>query len=176
MNTSRKFTRMLVAACTAASLGTAASAAPTTAATECGLIGAWSGYEANDLYWLGVHTAGTYPSEGVMSLDWRYVNPNLLAGAARLTNGYGVWEQVRRGQYRYTWYAYGVDSEGQAIYSVRVSGLAKNTDCNNVEIGYTYEIFYPSVEPNLMSSSSPVDVKTGTSYQTRLPLAVPTTP
>jgi hypothetical protein len=170
-----KLTRPLAAACAMATLACASWAAPSTAPAECGLIGSWSGYETGDLYWLGTHSPGTYPTSGTMQMDWTYVSPSLLSGAARLTNGRGVWELVRKGQYRYTWYAYGLDASGGTFYTVRVSGLAQNTDCNNVQIGYKYEIFYPPVEPALMSSAVPVEVKTGTAYEKRL-LQAPATP
>lgn len=175
MNSPNTLIRTLTAACATAALASATWAAPATAPAECALVGSWSGYETGDLYWLGTHTPGTYPTGGSMQMDWTYVSPSLLSGAARLTGGRGVWEQVRKGQYKYTWYAYGIDASGGIFYTVRVSGLAQNTDCNSVQIGYKYEIFYPPVEPQQMSSAVPVEVKTGTAYENRL-LQAPATP
>jgi hypothetical protein len=113
-----------------------------------------------------------------MLLDWVSVDPGLLAGAAVLTPGRGVWQEIRKGQYKYTWYAYGLDELGERFYSVRVSGLATLADCNNVDISYTYEIFYPSVDPHRMSEAVPVEViptsPPGQAHETRVPLTVTT--
>jgi hypothetical protein len=77
-----------------------------------------------------------------MPEHWACVSPSLLSGAARLTNGRGVWEQVRKAQYKYRWHAYGLDASGGTFYTVCVSGLAQTTDCKSTQIGYKHEIFY----------------------------------
>lgn len=111
-----------------------------------------------------------------MLLNWLYINPNLLFNnATSMTPGHGVWQQTGKGQYQYTWYAYGLDASGNRVFSVRTSGIATNTDCNNVAISYTYEVFVPAVLPNQMSGASPVGVITDTDGgETRLPLVVVT--
>lgn len=114
----------------------------TASSPDCGLIGTWYGNAGDDMYWLGTQTAGSTNNKGEMLLDWVFVNPNLMGpGATRLTGGRGVWEQTSAGHYKYVWYAYGVDSPDGHVYAIRVSGLASNTDCNNIAIQYTYELF-----------------------------------
>ncbi len=161
--------------------------------TECSLIGTWYGDAGYALRWLGVHTAGTTITKGEMLLDWNRVSASLLdvydlyPGATSLTGGRGVWEQTGRGQYNYTWYAYGIGTPGYSpIYSVRVSGIARNTDmigevsvnpCDNIAIDSTYEVFDGFVLPQNMSDAVPVlSIPTGVE-QTRVPLTVvPFTP
>ena len=176
MTTQRKFARALTAAFATAAISTAALAA---GPTECGLIGTWLGEETNDMVWLGVHTAGSATTKGVMQMNWVYVNPNLQVPNTSLTPGVGAWEQTGKGQYKYTWYAYGTDKDtGLPSYSVRVSGTAANATCDKVNITYVYEIYYPAVSPSDMSLDNPylADVKSGTASETRLPLTVVTPP
>ncbi len=171
----------------AAALPCAAEAA---GPTECGLIGTWYG-NAGPLRWLGVHTAGSTIIEGEMVLNWVLVRDYLLyachdnaAGeyvcydtATRLTDGHGVWEQTRKGEYKYTWYAYGIESAALApLYSVRVSGTATNTDCDHIAINFTYEIFDGFVLPQNMSGAVPVGYIRDTAGETRVPLTVVTPP
>lgn len=128
--------------------------------------------------WLGIQTAGsTDAKNGEMLLNWVYVAGDLLnAGssqASRMTPGHGVWEQISNGTYRYTWYAYGIDSWGSPLFSIRVKGLATNTDSNNVAISYTYDVFAPAVLPQDMSGATPVATITGNAEETRVPLVTP---
>ena len=176
MKTQCKFTRTLTAAFVSAAISAAALAA---GPTECGLIGTWLGEEPNDMVWLGVHTAGSATTKGVMQMNWVYVNPSLQAPETTLMPGVGAWEQTGRGQYNYTWYAYGIDKViGEPVYSVRVSGTATNATCDKVNITYVYEIYYPAVGPADMSLSNPnlAGLKSGTASETRLPLTVVTLP
>ena len=176
MKTQYKFTRALTAAFATAAISTAALAA---GPTECGLIGTWLGQEANDMTWLGVHTAGSAATKGVMQMNWVYVNPGLRGAEYNLTPGVGSWEQTGRGQYNYAWYAYGIDKlSGEPAYSVRVSGTATNETCDKVNITYVYEIYYPMVAPSDMSLTNVnlVDIKVGTASETRVPLTVVTLP
>ena len=83
------------------------------------------------------------------------IKESLLLGAVRLTDGRGVWLQTGTGQYKYTWYAYGIDASGQKAYSVRTSGIATSTDCDNIAITYTYEVFIPPVDPPAMFGATP---------------------
>ena len=130
---------------------------------------------------MGVHTAGTTITKGEMLLDWNRVSASLLnvygqyPEATSLTGGRGVWEQVGKGQYKYTWYAYGIGTPGYSpIYSVRVSGTAKNTDCDNIAIDSTYEVFDGFVLPQDMSDAVPVLAITTGAVTTRVPLTVVT--
>jgi hypothetical protein len=112
-----------------------------------------------------------------MLMNWTHISTYLLNGATLMTPGHGVWQMISRGQYKYTWYAYGIlDVSGDPWYSVRVSGLAANTDCNNVVITYTYEIFAGAVLPQEMSEATPAVVITGSAEETRVPLVAVVTP
>ena len=149
---------------------------------ECGLIGAWYGNAGSPLSWLGVHTAGSTPTEGEMQLNWVRVKNSLLnvnntyPTATRITDGRGVWVQTAKGQYKYTWYAYGIGTSANdpPVYSVRVSGTAQNTDCDNIFINFTYEIFNGLVLPQDMSGAIPVTTITDIASETRTPLTVVT--
>ncbi len=160
---------------------------------ECGLIGTWAGHAYASMYWLGVHTAGsTGDKNGEMLLNWIWVDDSLLRAcntatsgtcgiATRMTPGHGVWQEIGKGQYNYTWYAYGIDDSGTPVFSVRVSGLATNTDCDNVAIVFTYEVFAaPVFPPQDTSGLTPVVTipgAPGKSGETRVPLtAVTPTP
>lgn len=156
---------------------TAAAAGP----AECGLIGTWYGNAGSPLSWFGVHTAGTTITKGEMLLNWVRIKDSLITvygaypTATRLTEGRGVWEQTGKGEYKYTWYAYGSDiSANLPIYSVRVSGLARNTDCDNTAIDFTYEVFDGFVLPQDMSGAVPLGTITDVGEQTRVPLTVVT--
>jgi len=138
------------------------------------------------LKWLGVHTAGSRDAEnGEMLLQWVRLEGWLLAAcndlestcgiATSVTPGHGVWEQTRKGEYKYTWYAYGIESaDSPPVFSVRVSGLATNIDCDNIAIDYTYEIFAGFVLPQDMSGASPVGAITDVAGEERVPLTVVT--
>jgi hypothetical protein len=168
-----------VAVVSAALTITATWAAPPTS-KETGLIGAWTGGTDDEyLEWMAIHT-GSNPTSGEMLLNWVYVRPGLLSvshkypNVTRLTAGHGVWEQIRKRQYRYTWYARGVDDAPNPIvyYTVRVTGLATVTASDNVSINYTYEVFDGFVSPQQMSTLTPFAYQ-GQASETRLPLVTP---
>ena len=149
--------------------------------TECGLIGTWYGSVGASLKWLGVQTAGSTTAKGEMQLNWVRVQEWLVnvdgayPTATNLTAGHGVWEQTAKGQYKYTWYAYGIGTSADPpVFSVRVSGTAKNTDCNNIAIDFTYEIFKGLVLPQDMSGATPFATITDSAGETRVPLTVVT--
>jgi hypothetical protein len=153
----------------------AAAAGP----TECGLIGTWYGNAGSPLTWLGVHTAGSTNIKGEMVMHWVRVRDYLITAyglypdATRLTDGHGVWEKTVKDQYKYTWYAYGIGtSNDPPLFSVRVSGTATMTDCDNIAIDFTYEIFDGFVLPQDMSGVEPVGAITDVARETRVPLAV----
>ena len=161
---------------------------------ECSLIGTWYGDTGYSLKWLGVQTAGSTLTKGEMVLDWVRVSPSLLSveglySAASLTGGRGVWEKIAKGEYKYTWYAYGMGTGPTPIYSVRVGGIARNTNmigdvsvnpCDYILIDFTYEVFNGFVLPQDMSGETPVATITSTSVgnspgiEIRVPLTVVT--
>jgi hypothetical protein len=187
MNAKRNLTIVLTAVLVIAAIGTVAWGSPGPDSKECGLIGTWSGHASSSLFWLGVHTAGSKDAgNGEMLLNWMGVSVDLLhpegyySTVTHMTPGHGVWEQINKGrcrdgkgQYKFTWYAYGLDDSGNAIYSVRVSGLAKNTDCDHVSIDYTYEVFDGWIYPQDMSGHTPFDSIVGNAAETRVPLVTP---
>lgn len=184
-----------------AAAGPCSAAAPAGGPAGCGLIGTWYGYTDSALRWMGVHTAGTTNTQGEMLMDWLWIRPEYLKvwdgqeymypTVTRLSGGHGVWEQAGKGTYKYTWYAYGSDTsytpdEGvtwevypipltNPLYSVRVSGLARQTSCDRIDIDYTYEIFDGFVPPQDMSGTTPVVIP-GTAVELRVPLTVVTPP
>ena len=182
MKTLRYFTIALIAMFLIATLGTVTWAAPGPGpgpepnSKECGLIGTWFGHAGSSMAWLGIHTPGSKDAKnGEMLMNWVYIDSGLLGGSATsMTPGHGVWEQIGKGQYRYTWYTYGIDLSlsSDPLFSVRVSGLATNADCDNINISYKYEIFYPAVYPQDMSGATPYDTITGSAAETRVPLTV----
>ena len=192
--------RSFITAMALAALFAFAAASPCAAAPpapkQCGLIGTWYGHAYSSLKWLGVHTAGSTggiigallldDTIGEMLLNWVFVADGLLDAcysadntcgiATSMTPGHGVWQQTSMGQYNYTWYAYGIDDSGNPVFSVRVRGTATNTDCNNVAIVFTYEVFKGLVLPQNMSASTPVVTipgEPGKSGETRVPLVTP---
>ncbi len=61
------------------------------------------------------------------------------------------------------------------LYSVRVSGTATNTDCNNITIEFTYEVFKGFVLPQDMTDEVPVGVvPNDDARERRAPLTVVT--
>lgn len=190
MKTKRNLTIVLTTVLSIAAIGTTAWAGTGTGpgpdSKECGLIGTWSGWAdyawptsstapTPSIAWLGIHTAGSQNAKnGEMLLNWVFVNGNLLTlyghyPASHLTPGHGVWEQINNNQYSYTWYAYGLDASGSPLYSVKVSGLVTNMNCDNASITYKYEVFNGLVSPQNMSSS-PYATKLGIAGETRVPL------
>lgn len=168
MNIHRTFTRAsLTTALAIMAISTAAWAGPPP--TECGLIGTWAGHAGTSAYWFGVHTAGTHDKKGEMLFNWVAVDSSLLGGATRLTDGHGVFDETDNGHYAYTWYAYGVDADALPIYTVRVHGLAENTDCNTIRIEYTYEVF-AAVFPPQDVSGDPLYTTTGVAHEARIPV------
>ena len=158
---------------------TAAAAGP----AECGLIGTWDGNAGSPIRWLAIQTPGSTITKGEMVLHWVRVQDYLLHGydyypdVTRLTDGHGVWQQTTKGQYDYTWYAYGIGTLNDLpLYSVRVSGTATNTDCDNIAIDFTYEIFEGFVLPQNMSGATPVATIEGGAREARVPLNVVTAP
>ena len=165
-----RFTRAFIMALAIAAISMPAWAA---GPPDCGMVGTWYGNVSSQLSFFAVHSAGTSDKKGVMVLNWVTVKDDLLVGAARLTEGRGVWEQVSRGQYKYTWYAYGINADGGKSYSVRVSGIATNVDCDNIAFEYTFEVFGPFVRPQDMSGQTPFSYIYDTDgAMTRVPLTV----
>jgi hypothetical protein len=178
MNTRRKF---------AGALGAIAIAAMSTVASaherECGLGGTWygEGYDAQQTYigWLAVHTTGNRDDSngGEMLFDWVFLTPQVLhtqsTGAVGLISGRGVWEQTGRNAFRYTYYTYGINADGERIYSIRASGRVAMASCNEVKGDYLYEIFAGAVEPHKMLGMTPFFTTTGNVFEKRVPLMVP---
>jgi hypothetical protein len=188
MKAKRNLNIVLTAVLVIAAISTVAWDSPGPDSKECGLIGTWYGHAYSSMKWLAVHTAGSKDARnGEMLLNWVFVSSGLLQvngyPATSLTPGHGVWELTDKGpcwtgkgQYNYTWYAYGLNDSGNVVYSLRVRGLAKNTDCDNVAIDFTYEVFDGLVTPQDMSESTPVytiQSVPGKSGETRVPLVTP---
>lgn len=113
---------------------------------QCDLVGSWTGYPDGPMFWTAVHLATDKAgNEGVMQMNL-VASPSLLtwygqySTVTHLTLGEGVWKK-KGSEYLYTWYAYGVDSYGYPVYSLRISGKAKLMDCDSVSIVYAYELF-----------------------------------
>lgn len=164
----------------------------------CDLVGSWTGYADSPEYpaivWSAVHTA-TDPSgkRGTMQINFVYVSPSLITwyggypNVTHLSPGNGIWEKTKKGQYKYTWYAYGMntfedDQTGlittphYPAYTIRVSGFVTSiTDCNTVSIIYLYELFdysseEPFVSPQNMESKTPAHSTSGEAIEFRNPL------
>lgn len=162
----------LAAVCVLAAAWTCA-AAPA-GPKECSLVGTWAGNAGDDMYWLGVHTAGSTNNKGEMLLDFVGVSNGLLNGAIRMAPGRGVWEQTSKGQYKYTWYTYGIGEFGP-IYTVRVSGIAVNDGCDTINIQYIYEMFQPGAwPPQNVAPENLVYATSGVAHEYRIPVAVTT--
>jgi len=148
--------------------------------TECGLAGTWMGVPDGPLVWSAIHTADPGGMSGTMQLNWVFVGTELLTWYSKydvthLSPGNGVWKKTGPDQYDYTWYAFGIGIDGSPAYSLRVSGKATITNCDNVDITYVYELFDPPVFPWEMTG----DAKWGTSgtgVEIRLPLVTPSMP
>ena len=188
MKAKRNLAMVLTALLVIVATGTVAWDSPGPDSKECGLIGTWYGHAYSTMTWLAVQTAGSKDARnGEMLLNWVHVSSGLLQvngyPATSLTPGHGVWELTDKGpccsgkgQYNYTWYAYGLNASGNVLYSVRVSGLATNTDCDDVAIDFTYEVFDGQVLPQDMSEGTPVftiQSEPGNSGETRVPLVTP---
>lgn len=171
------YKRYLMIAMALATAFVLAAALPCTAKaagpTECGLIGTWAGNAGSDMYWMGVHTAGSTSTKGEMLLDWVSVSSSLLSGATRLAPARGVWEQTTKGHYNYTWYTYGIDAAGDPIYTVRVSGTAETDGCDTIDIQYNYEICDPTWPPQDVSEEDCGSI-TGSAHEYRIPVTVVT--
>ena len=126
------------------------------AATECGMVGTWMGHDpGTELRWLGTGTPGTSATTGQFGIDWVFVEPSFgnQFPATQMTAGRGVWEKVRQGSYKYTWYAYGLMKAGAPapdwlmvpVYLMRISGLVTMPTCDHKDITYTAEFFSPDM-------------------------------
>lgn len=163
--------------------------------TPCELVGSWTGYADNPEYpamvWSAIHTAtdqsGNY---GTMQINFVYVASGLITwynhypNVTHLSPGNGIWEKIGEGQYRYTWYAYGMntfedDQTGlittphHPAYTIRVSGFATIADSNTVSILYLYELFDYSdsfITPQNMESKTPAHFTSGEAIEFRNPL------
>jgi hypothetical protein len=173
-------TVVLTAALAITAIGAPPWAAPGPDSKDSGLIGTWYGHSDGAIRWLAVHTAGSNFTSGQMLMNWVSVAPKYLtygdtySSVTRLTPGHGVWEQIGKGQYKYTWYAYGIPDTGDPLYTLRVSGVAKNTDSDNVSIDFTYEVFDGRLEPHEISGHTPLNFPLpGTAEETRVPLVTP---
>jgi hypothetical protein len=205
MKTKRNFAIVLTAVLVIAAIGTAAWAAETPIPKATGLAGSWTGGTADEyMEWMAIHTPGTNPTGGEMLMNWVKVDPRLIQvsglfpgatrltpghgvwektevsghfpGATRLTPGHGDWEKTVKGQYMYTWYAYGMgDIDGNPVryYTVRVTGLATMTDSDNVSISYRYDVFGGYVAPQDMSTTPIVHTYSGDASEKRLTLVTP---
>jgi hypothetical protein len=185
MKTQRHFSRALTALAVAA-IGTVAWAAP--GPKECGLIGTWAGAAGGSMQWMAIHTAGsTDDKSGEMLLDLFHVENYLLNPAAvtavtgspatRMSGGHGVWQQHQLGRghynYNYTWYTYGINESGYPVYTVRVRGVATNTDCDNVQISYTYEVFPAAFPPQAVVGTPLYSTSSEDAGEMRVPLMTP---
>jgi hypothetical protein len=188
MTIKRNFIFVLTAVLAIVAIGIAAPAAPPPGpdSKESGLIGTWSGWaDAPWSYglnadWLAVCTPGSNGAKnGEMVMNWVYLNPylrnwyNNYPAVVNLTPGHGVWEQTGKNQYKYVWYAYGVDSSGNVVNSFRVTGTATNTDADNFSLTYLYEVFNGVVAPQDMSTQTPAHSTAGNGGLTRIPLVTP---
>ncbi len=196
----RSFLMALAMVITLAVAWPCAAAAPAGGPAGCGLIGTWYGQTDSALRWMGVHTAGATMTQGEMLLDWLWIGAEYLKlgnqqdgyvyeNVTRLSDGHGVWEQTGKGTYKYTWYAYGSDTsytpdgvqpavvypipvDNQPLYTVRVSGIARQTSCDRIDITYNYEIFNGFVPPQEMSGATPIGAIAGDAVEWRTPLTV----
>ncbi len=184
MKTKRNLAIVLTAVLVIASTGTAAGPASPPTSKETGLIGSWEGGTADEyLAWMAIHTPGSNTTSGEMLMNWVYVRSGLIQvsghypGATRLTPGHGVWAQTGKGEYKYTWYAYGMSetADGTPVlhYTARVTGLATMADIDNVSISYTYDVFGGYVAPQDMPTALIVHSYSGGAGEKRLTLATP---
>lgn len=145
-------------------------------AGECGIVGSWFGQDpATPLRWMGMHTPGTNATTGQVGIDWVLVEPTFGGKfpASQMTVGRGVWEKVKQGSYRYTWFSYGLmqappplpSSLMVPVYLARVSGTATLPTCDHKDIAYTVEFFSPDM-------TTLYHTATGTGTEERMPLTV----
>jgi len=154
-----------VAVATALALGTASSWAES---DTCGKVGTWFGASQTvfgPLTWLGNVTPANSATAGQLSLEWVAVPAGFLGnfGVDRLTNAQGIWEKVKKGEYRFSWVAYGINNTApwDPIYKMRVSGPFSLVDCDTANLSYTIEFFLPPSSPN-------PQIISGTATETRM--------
>ena len=156
---------MGVALATALSL---AAGGAWSASNDCGRVGTWTGETTGPGFqWIATDTPGMSATTGQMSLEFIVFPKGLILnyGADRLTNGKGVWEKVKQGEYEFSWVAYGVNTAATpmtTVYMIRVSGSILHDGCDEADISYTIEFFKP---PGTLVSTS-----TGTATETRMRL------
>jgi hypothetical protein len=142
---------------------------------ECGVSGTWASNAGDDIYWMGGHTAGSTIIKGESLFDGVFVSEDFLQKAMLLTPGHGVWESTGKGEYKYTWYAYGINESAEPIYTIRVSGTSPNKDYNTKILQYVYEIFQTNlVWPPQDLSGDPEYPTSGVAYESRIQLMVVT--
>jgi hypothetical protein len=145
-------------------------------ASECGIVGSWFGQDpATQLRWMGMHTPGTSATSGQIGIEWVLVDPSFGGQfpASQMTAGSGVWEKVKQGSYRYTWFSYGMmqappplpSSMMVPVYLARISGTATMPTCDHKDITYTAEFFSPDM--GMLYHTA-----TGTGTEDRMPLTV----
>lgn len=136
----------------------------------CTRIGTWHGVSDLGFTWMAIKTPGQNAVNGQVNVEWIYFDPTLFGNfddAARITNGIGVWKKVGRHLYQFTWMAYGLDQDGEVLYTMRASGEAESVDCDTADITYVLKV-WPEGD-DISPDPDPVCIP-GTATETRMPL------
>jgi len=144
------------------------------ASQNCTIVGTWFGVDGT-YTWVNTTTYGSSATVGQLNYEWVKYDPTLgglFPGTVRWTNSIGVWEKVKRHEYRFTWVCYGLDAAGAITFIGRASGTKSMTNCDHVNIAAVIECWVGEKDINTVPPdfSFPAGDPTQPPTETRMPL------
>lgn len=114
---------------------------------ECSYVGSW--YGSNSMQLDFVVTVHGKRSGGTLVLEFPGIDSFVpFPGVARTSSFRGTWEEIHRRSIAFTLVGYSVDSSGQTIVIIKISGFEElSQDCNSGFIESTTELFAPEQDP-----------------------------
>ena len=144
------------------------------ASQNCSAVGTWQGVSDVGSAWMAVATPGKDATGGQLVLEWVRWDPTLRGGfptAVRASSPLGVWEKVDGKTIRATFVSYGFDGNGASLYTIRISVVSTEVDCDHRSMTYVTEVFLPTQD---ISKNPPIVKFCGSGTETRMQLVQPT--
>lgn len=140
------------------------------ASHNCTIVGTWFGVDGT-YTWMNTTTYGSSATVGQLNYEWVKYDPTLeglFPGTVRWTNSIGVWEKVKRHEYRFTWVVYGLDAAGAITFIARASGTKSMANCDHVDIAAVVECWLGEKDINTVPPD--FSFPAGNPTETRMPL------
>lgn len=146
------------------------------ASENCSAVGTWHGVAAVGSAWTAVATPGASATGGQVVLEWVRWDPtlrNFFPTAVRTSGPLGVWEKVDGKTILVTFVAFGFDGNGAPLYTIRISAVSTELDCDHRSMTYVTEVFLPTMD---IYKDSPIGKLCGSGTETRMQLVQVTCP